>query len=151
MSTSYGSKTGEVGVSFTPIKAFALTTQAYFGKNPLYNAEKALLDVVATYNATDALTFVVNVDWDKQDQAFGPNTSSATWDGTAFYVNYSMTAQWRVSVRAEYLDDKDGFLTGSKQNLKEGTLTLGYAPAKRFELRLEGRYDKAQPRSSRGL
>jgi hypothetical protein len=28
--------------------------------------------------------------------------------------------------------------------LKEGTITFGYAPVKSFELRLEGRYDKAQ-------
>jgi hypothetical protein len=46
-------------------------------------------------------------------------------------------------VRGEYLDDKDGttLLTGARQNLKEGTVTLGYDPVASFELRLEGRYD----------
>ena len=58
-------------------------------------------------------------------------------------MDYAINDQWRVSVRAEYLNDKDGFLTGSDQKLKEGTVTFGYSPAKNFELRLEGRIDKA--------
>lgn len=143
-STSYGSKTGELGIAFTPVKAFALTAQAYFGKNPAYDAEKILIDLVATYNATDALSFVVNFDWDQQDDAFGRNSASATWSGTAAYINYSLPHNWRVSVRGEYLRDRNGFLTGSTQTLKEGTVTFGYALVKSFELRVEGRYDRAQ-------
>jgi hypothetical protein len=52
-----------------------------------------------------------------------------------------LDAQWRVSVRGEYLDDQDGFNTGTPQKLKEGTLTVGFAPTKSFELRAEVRYD----------
>jgi len=50
-----------------------------------------------------------------------------------------------VSLRVEYLDDKNGFVTatGVAQTLKEGTLTFGYDPVKSFELRFEGRYDKS--------
>jgi hypothetical protein len=50
-----------------------------------------------------------------------------------------------VSLRLEYLDDKDGFVTGAgvQQKLKEGTLTFGYDPIKSFELRIEARYDKS--------
>jgi len=58
-------------------------------------------------------------------------------------VNYAINSQWRVSVRGEYLDDKDGGATGLVQKLKEATVTFGYAPVKSFELRLEGRYDKS--------
>jgi hypothetical protein len=32
-------------------------------------------------------------------------------------------------------------VTGTPQDLKEATLTFGYAPVSSFELRLEGRYD----------
>jgi hypothetical protein len=49
-------------------------------------------------------------------------------------------------LRLEYLDDKDGFVSGivgTPQKLKEGTLTFAYAPAKSFELRMEARYDKS--------
>ena len=37
----------------------------------------------------------------------------------------------------------DGFVTGARQTLKEGTLTVGYSPAKNFEVRAEFRYDKS--------
>ncbi len=149
MSTDYGSKTGEVGIGWTPNKTFSITTQAYFGKMLPYDAERTLIDVVATYNATSALTLILNFDWDQQDAAAGPGTSTATWYGLAGYANYAFNDHWRASLRLEYLDDKDGFATGALggQHLSEGTLTFGYAPVKSFELRLEGRYDSAQVNS----
>ena len=145
-STSYGSKTGEAGIAWVPNKMFSLTTQGYFGKTEAFNAEKTLIDVVVTYNATSALTFISNFDWNQQN--FNSDTvAAATWNGAALYANYAINDKWRVSVRAEYLGDRDAFLTGTQQTLKEGTLTFGYAPVKSFELRMEGRYDKAQNRS----
>src|SRR6185437_1193934 len=82
MSTSSGSKTGEAGIAWTPNKIFSLTTQAYFGKMQPTDAERTLIDVVATYNATSALTFILNVDWDQQAQAFGTGIpGTATWYG----------------------------------------------------------------------
>lgn len=146
MSTSYGSKTGEIGIGWTPSKAFSLATQAYVGKMLPYDAERTLVDVVATYNATSSLTFILNIDWDKQDQATGLGTAAATWYGAAAYANYAFNPKWRLSGRLEYLDDKDGFATGAAdgQHLWETTVTLGFAPTSNFELRLEGRYDSAQ-------
>ena len=143
-SVDYGSKTGELGVAWAPAsKLFALAAQAYFGKVQGFEAEKTLVDVVATYNATSQLSIVANFDWNQQDNAF-TNGSKASWNGTALYVNYGINDQWRVSVRAEYLDDSDGFLTGSVQTLKEGTVTFGYSPVKAFELRAEFRYDQSK-------
>jgi hypothetical protein len=139
-STSYGSKTGELGVAFTPTKQLALNLQGYFGKVPGYDAERSFVDFVGTYNLTDALSLALSYDWGKQQQKTGPDLD---WDGVAAYVNYAFNGQWRVSVRAEYLDDKDGFNTGTPQKLKEGTVTFGFAPVKSFELRIEGRYDKS--------
>jgi Putative beta-barrel porin-2, OmpL-like. bbp2 len=143
VSTSSG-KTGEIGVAWTPIKAFALTAQAYVGKDPLYDAQRSFLDAVATYTATDALTFVLSYDWGKQKQHTSGDPD-LDWSGVAGYANYAITEQWRVSLRLEYLDDKDGFVTatGVPQKLKEGTLTFGYDPIKAFELRIEARYDKS--------
>jgi hypothetical protein len=142
-SLDYGSKTGELGVAWAPAsKLFALAAQAYFGKVQGYEAEKTLVDVVATYNATSALSIILNFDWNQQDNAF-TNGNKASWNGTALYANYAINDAWRVSVRAEYLDDSDGFLTGSVQTLKEGTVTFGYSPVKSFELRAEFRYDKS--------
>ena len=141
----YGSKTGELGISLTPNKLFALTAQIYVGKDPVYGAQRTLIDTVATFNATSALSFVVSYDWGRQETtpAMPAGLTGGNWEGLAGYVNYQLSSQWRVSVRAEYLDDKDGttLVTGARQNLKEGTVTLGYDPVASFELRLEGRYD----------
>ncbi len=140
--TASGSKTGEAGLAWTPSKVFALTAQAYVGKDPILDAQRTFLDAVATYSATDALTLVLSFDWGKQQQ----HTSGypdLDWNGAALYTNYALGDQWRVSLRLEYLDDKGGFVTGTgdAQTLKEGTVTLGYAPVKSFELRMEARYD----------
>jgi hypothetical protein len=69
----------------------------------------------------------------------------ASWNAAALYVNYAINDQFRVSLRGEYLDDKDGFATaiGRSQTIKEGTITFGYSPVKAFELRAELRYDKS--------
>ena len=111
----------------------------------MYGAERTLIDAVATLNATSALSFVVSYDWGRQETrpATPAGLTGGDWDGVAGYVNYQLSNQWRVSLRGEYLDDKDGttLVSGARQNLKEGTVTLGYDPVASFELRLEGRYD----------
>jgi hypothetical protein len=144
-STSYGSKTGELGVAFAPNKMFALSAQAYIGKVQAYDANRTLVDFVGTYNATSALSFVLSYDWGKQQQAdvAGASSPDLKWNGVAGYVNYAISDLMRVSVRGEFLDDKDGFNTGTPQKVKEGTVTFGYSPVKSFELRLEARYDKS--------
>jgi hypothetical protein len=140
-STSYGPKTGELGATFTPSKTFSLSAQTYVGKNPSFDAQEILVDAVATFNATDVLNFVVSYDWGRQEQTQGlPNLD---WNGIAAYANYAITERWRASLRAEYLNDQDGAVSGTKQRLKEATVTLGFAPLKSFELRIEGRYDKS--------
>jgi hypothetical protein len=145
-STSYGSKTGEVAVSFTPSKAFILTAQGYFGKDPNLDGSRKLIDLVATWNATDALQLILSYDWGKQENVSTltvNGSDDAKWNGAALYVNYKFSDAWRISVRGEYFDDKEGLLTGADQKLKEVTLTLGYAPTTNFELRFEGRKDKS--------
>jgi hypothetical protein len=146
-STSYGSKTGELSVAYAPAsKLFAVSVNAYFGKAEAFDAEKTLIDVVATYNVTSALSLVLNFDWDQQQDGLIDDAGGlhdASWNAAALYVNYAINDQFRVSLRGEYLDDKDGFATGAKQTLKEGTLTFGYSPVKSFELRAEFRYDKS--------
>ena len=139
-STSYGSKTIEAAVAFTPSKALSLNLNGYFGKEPAYDAQRSFLDLVGSYSITDALTVALSYDWGRQAQVAAADLK---WDGVAAYVNYAINGQWRVSLRGEYLDDQNGFVTGTPQKLKEGTLTFGYEPLKNFELRLEARYDSS--------
>ena len=148
-------KTAELGVSFIPSKLFSLAVQGYSGVEQLAGGAfigagthgvRDLIDAVATYNATSQLTFILNADWGSQDNFTSLVNGApikAKWDGVAAYANYQANDQWRLSVRAEYFDDKDGYRTGVIQKWKEGTLTLAYLPTKFIELRGEVRYDKS--------
>ena len=149
-STQKGGKTLELGAALTPSKAFALAAAGYYGDFDVGGGvvgKRSLVDVVATWTASSALTVIVNGDWDSQDHAGGAGTASASWYGVAGYLNYAINSTWRTSLRGEYLDDKDGYSTGLGVETKvdEATLTFGYMPAKNFELRLEGRYDTYKP------
>ena len=142
---SSGSKTVELGLAVNPTADFALTAASYIGNDPVDLARRTLLDTVATYNATSDLQFVASYDWGKQRSS--SVTAGGQWSGIAVYVNYRLSRLWRVSLRGESFDDRNGFMTGTAQRLKEGTVTFGYDPAADFELRLEGRYDTSnQPR-----
>jgi hypothetical protein len=142
-------KTVELGVSYTPVKEVVLAAQGYFGKervNGLVNTgpegTRNLIDVVATYNATDKLTLIVNYDYATQANAVNGG-SSAKWSGVAAYANYQFNDQWRISLRGEYFDDRDGYRTLVAQKWKEATLTVGYALNKNLELRGEIRGDRS--------
>ncbi|TLY62979.1 MAG: porin, partial [Gammaproteobacteria bacterium] len=148
-------KTGELGISFTPNKVFSLAAQGYSGVEQLSGGTfigagthglRSLIDAVGTYNATSQLTFILNVDWGQQENVtslVNGTSITAKWDGAAAYANYQVNDQWRLSVRAEYFDDKDGYRTGVIQKWKEATLTLAYLPTKFIEIRGEVRGDKS--------
>jgi hypothetical protein len=173
ISSSGSSKLGEVGVVFSPSKAFTLSAQGYFGRDlvPGFSsigdprrASRQFANFVATFNATEQLTFVLTADYQQQDlfddqalllQLAGSGVDDEyTASGAALYVNYKFTDQWRVALRGEYLDDQDGFITAlatgaianggavpDDQTISDITLTLGYSPAENYELRFEVRVD----------
>ena len=137
-------KTAELGMAFTPSKQFALTVQGYSGSEltAAGDGNRTIVDAVATFTVNDALTILLSADYGKQKNAFVLG-DSAKWSGIAGYFNYALNSEWRVSIRAEYMKDSDGFISGVTDNkIKEATVTFGYAPTKNFELRFEGRVDK---------
>ncbi len=145
-------KTVELGASYTPSKAFVLAASGYVGKQRIAGlvdagpeGTRTLLDVVATWNVTDSLSLVVNYDWAKQANVTDGVTTAvdAKWSGLAAYANYTISDQWKASLRAEYLDDADGYRTGVAQKWKEVTATLAYLPTKFWEIRLEARADSS--------
>lgn len=141
-------KTIELGAGFNPSKLVALTAAYYTGEeySPVSDTigTRSLLDLVATFNASDALSFVFNYDTAEQKDAVASGT--AKWSGWAAYANYAFTDKWRGSLRLEQFDDKNCFRTtcaptASSQQLDSLTLTVGYAPAKNVDLRAEFRQD----------
>jgi hypothetical protein len=145
------SKGYELGFSFMPVKTLSIHPMIHGGKERvggLVNAgpegNRNLFDLAVTFNATDKLTFVVNYDHGTQANTAGlvpSGASKAVWSGWAGYANYEFTDQWKLSLRAEDFDDKDGYRTGIVQKWKEATLTLAWLPIKPIELRAEVRRD----------
>lgn len=161
-SASSSDKVLELSMNLTPAsKLIAWSLQGYYGRDISdYGSESDifLLDTVFTWNLNSALSAVVTADYSSIDRT--SRAPSASWWGVGGYLNYAIDANWRTSVRVEYVEDRDGYLslvpssnyprlvadTGVvfprvDEGLKEGTFTLGYSPEKNLELRFEARYD----------
>ncbi|MFM2288662.1 MAG: hypothetical protein RL684_1805 [Pseudomonadota bacterium] len=147
-------KTFEFGVALAPSKTVAVGLYSYYGDTISWGTnekgKKLLVDLTATFTVTDALTIVASADYDTQENGVVTG-KTANWSGVAVYGNYAISDTWRTSLRLEYLDDADGYATGAEQKLKEGTLTLGYMPAKAFEFRVEARYDQSDLTGSKDI
>ena len=142
-------KTVEIGATFAPSKEMSFAAMYHGGRELLSNYPKSdvngmrnLVDLVGTFNLSDKMTLVLNYDYGTQDKA-AFDGGKAKWQGLAAYLNFQFSVQWRLSLRGEYFDDKDGYRTGVQQKWKEGTVTVAYLPAKSWEIRGEFRADKS--------
>ena len=146
-------KTAELGISATPIKNLSIAAVDYVGSERVGGltlvgpeGRRNIFDIVATYAATDKLSLTLNYDNGSQKNAAAATprgSADAKWTGIAGYVTYQISDMWRLAVRGETFDDKDGYRTGVVQKWKEGTITLAYLPTKSLELRGEIRADRS--------
>lgn len=143
-------KTLELATTYAPNSIVSLAATLYSGGQRATDRTatgpesiRNLLDLVATFNATDKLTFIANYDYGNQTLATLPsgNIAEAVWQGIAGYVNYKYNDKWQTSLRGEIFSDRNGYRTGVVQCWKELTLTLGFTPIKNIELRAETRHD----------
>ena len=145
-------KTLELGLTLAPTKSLSFSAVDYAGTEQVAGptdttqGQRNILDLVGTWTASDKLSVTLNYDYGSQENAVG-GTGKAKWSGLAAYANYQLTETWRLSVRGEYFDDKDGYRTGVAQKWKEATVTLAYLPAKSMEIRGEIRGDKSDQSS----
>jgi hypothetical protein len=161
-SASSSDKVLELSMNLTPAsKLFAWSLQGYYGRDISdYGSETDifLLDTVFTWNFNSSLSAILTADYSSIDRT--SRAPSASWWGVGGYLNDAINANWRTSVRFEYIEDRDGYLSLAPsanyvrlvadtgvvfprvdEGLKEGTFTLGYSPEKNLELRFEARYD----------
>ncbi len=142
------SKSVELQAHYAPSDIWDISVQTMSGNEQVNGygigpeGNRSLVDIVATLNASDALSFVLNIDSGSQKNALN-GTGTAKWSGVALYANYVIADKWRTAARIESFNDKDGYRTGLVQKWKEATLTLAYAPSKNIELRGEVRRDSS--------
>lgn len=158
VSSVIGSKTVELGATLNPIKPLNITISDYAG-----NASSLLggvnvsgepsgarnsFNLVGTYALSDALTLgleYLNVQQSNfQSLEPGGGIIKAKYNGWALYGTYLFTPAWRVALRAETFDDKDGFHFGTPDTrYNEFTATVSWLTSDNFELRAEVRTDHA--------
>jgi len=125
-------KTVEAGVSFAFSDSFSLGLYDYYGiENDL--GEVNYFDAVATFAASDKLSFALNFDWYSDD--FGDIY------GIAGYGSYSFSDRWATTIRLESLERDFG--GGPKHRINAATIDFAFTPAPEFRLLLEARVDDA--------
>ena len=104
---------------------------------------RQLTDTVVAYNPTAKLSFIANYDYGHED--IGPQFELpykvATWSGLAGYAKYAPNDRWAFALRGEYFNDDQGWSTGTKQGLSEGTATIQRTFGGKLISRLEFRRD----------
>jgi hypothetical protein len=135
---SVDNNTGKsVGASVTlkPSPALAITENYIGGPEITGNNSdwRHLSDTVVTYTATPQVSLALNYDWGKE--------LTSQWQGIAAYVKYQPNAMFAVTPRYEYYKDRDGFTTGTAQNLQEFTLTFEFKHKDGALMRVEYRGD----------
>jgi hypothetical protein len=158
-SSGTAAKSGEAQITFKPTDSSYLSVQATSGhevangNNPgsaaaVYGT-RSILNTVDSWDINSTVSVMLDAGYGEQKNATSlaagaPATlGTVKWWYVTPYVNYHINDQWRVALRYQYFDDKDGFRTGVAQKLKAGTITLAYAPDASSEVRAEYRYDKS--------
>jgi hypothetical protein len=142
-------KTYGATIGFTPIKQLPIVlnwigpeecTDPTTCPSGFVYTNKQVYDAIVTFNATDALSFMLNYDYGSLKDAT---------DKTLKYSGWAAYARWKVdpcavAIRYEMVDDKDGLMLGAADNkVSELTVTAEHTVAKSLLTRLEYRRDKA--------
>lgn len=135
-------KTYGVTFNWNPTKKFGLA-QGYMAgpeQTGINGDWRQLSDTVVTIAPTDKLSFILNYDYGRGDR-MADLAKPVYWTGVAGYVRYAFSGRDAFAVRYEWLDDPQGFTTGTAQQLKEFTGTFERRVAQHLLTRLEYRHD----------
>jgi hypothetical protein len=107
-------------------------------EQPANNSDwRNLSDTVVSYTVNPTVSLMLNYDYGRDSIGVFPQT----WQGIAGYAKIQATKVFAVVPRIEWYQDKNGFMTGTAQNLTGATLTLEIKPADNFMWRIEYRGD----------
>ena len=136
-------KTVGIGFVINPIEPVQLNFNFMYGPEQSDNSThyRFLFDWIGSWKVTKKLTFLANADYGHEDNDPLNGGSDSEWYGAALYVKYEFTNFFAAAVRGEYFNDRDGVRTGTRQELKEITLTADFTVAKNLVVRPEYRHD----------
>ena len=97
-----------------------------------------LWDSLITVKLHDKVTFMTNFDYGMDRIVGGDHVH---WIGTANYLKFQLTPSFALIPRFEFYSDPMGFTTGTRQQLKEFTLTPEFLVNENMVMRFEYRRD----------
>jgi len=142
-------------ITLTPMEGVTLAVNGITGAEQAQNNrdDRTVVDVVASWQATDKLAFVANYDYGFESAGKSvAGFDSKNWTGLALYAKYDINDKWAMAGRVEWFDDKDNFRTGltsvggatpSDIDFYGYTLTSQWKLHEHVLARLEYRHDKA--------
>jgi hypothetical protein len=153
-------KSVEAQITYKPTDSSYLSVQATSGhesntgSNPSTTfGTRTIVDTVDSWDINSKVSVMVDAAYGEQKNAISLATGSTglpqmvKWWYVIPYLNYHINDMWRLALRYQHFDDKDGFRTGVAQKLNAGTITLAYMPSSAAEVRAEYRYDKSNVKS----
>ncbi|MBI4461104.1 MAG: porin [Acidobacteria bacterium] len=96
-----------------------------------------LIDSLLTVKLHDKVTFMTNYDYG-MDRVGGDHVH---WQGIAGYLKFQPTPKFALIPRFEFYSDPMGITTGTRQQLKEFTLTPEFIVSNNLVMRFEYRHD----------
>ena len=146
-------------LTLTPLEDLTLSVTGINGAEQAgdSNDKRTVLDLVATYQATDKLTLMANYDYGHESgvATAGTGEVGVNWTGLALYAKYDLTPTWSLAGRWEWFDDTDNARTGFTSfgggtppdiDFQEWTLTNQWKLYEHVLARLEYRHDSADQR-----
>ena len=138
----------------------AFTTKKFVWTNTYYagpenggtnSGRRNLYDTVLLLTPTSMVNAYFNFDYG-QNSSPSPGSFTSKWYGIAGALHVQATPKVAVTPRLEWFKDRDGFSTGTSQDVKEFTITGEYKMLEGLLGRLEYRHDWSnQPFFNRGL
>jgi len=132
-------KTVMASITLKPTGSLTLIENYIGGPEQAGNSSdfRHLSDTVLSFTATPMVSLMANYDYGTDTIAGVKNT----WQGIAGYAKLQANKVVAVVPRVEYYNDKNGWSTGTPQNLTSFTLTLEVKAADNFLWRTEYRGD----------
>lgn len=140
-----------IGVTTAVTKSkFTWSTNYYVGpeKTDTNEGKRNLVDTTLLLTPSPKVNFYINYDYGQDNRIGGGHDN---WYGFAGAAHILLSKHFAISPRIEWFNDVTGFSTGTKQKLKEGTITGEYKYNDHLIARLEFRHDASdQPFFDRG-
>jgi hypothetical protein len=100
-----------------------------------------LYDTTLLFTPADKFNAYLNFDYGQNKSGSGSSEATAKWYGVALAAKLQMNDHNAFTPRVEWFKDKDGFLTGVAQSVKEFTFTYEHKWTQGLLARLEYRRD----------